>query len=143
MLPPSSEVSTLISNSLLMNLSLFITFAELALFFVTMLALLPLMLVLKWSCLFRGIGPFVVVEIMCSISLRRICFFGCDKIHDLFECLLYYFFGLCACIKLFIVFFGFDRLDVVGLFILLKCWVFVLLTDFGFTFSFFIREPTT
>ncbi len=143
MLPPSSEVSTLISNSLLMNLSLFMTFAELALFFVTVLALLPLMLIFDWSCLFRGVGPFVVVEIMCSMSLRRICFFGWDKMHDLFECLLYYFFGLWACIKLFVVFFGFDRLDVVGLFILLKCWVLVLLRDFGFAFSFFSSELTT
>lgn len=94
-------------------------------------------------CLTIGAGPLVVVDTICSISLNKMCFLGWDSMQDLLEFLRYYFFGLCPTwMILFIDFLGFDKLDVVGLFMLLKCWVFVFEKFFEFDFSFFIKELT-
>lgn len=120
MLPPSSEVSTLMSSNLLMNLSLLMTLAEFTLFFA--------------GCLLTGVGPLVVVDMICSTSLSR-SFFCWYRMHDLFEFRRYYFFCFDKLVAGFLVWLLLCEY-MGGLFKLLKCWVFVLDSAFVWLLSY-------
>lgn len=131
MLPPNSDVSMLMSNNLLINLSLFITLAEFALFFCRD------WFAWGWDCeRSPGPEPVVNVDTMCSTSLKRNCFLGWYKMHDLLILRRSYFLDLEA---LRIGFFICIDFWLGAWFVmLLKCWVAILDDGLQLLFGYFL-----